>query len=248
MVSFRPSGRLGNFLFTMAATIAYAKKNGIEYSAPTKTNHTFHNPVYLPHLANPNWIEGREDVIVNEKVLYKYDEIPFKEEWRDKQIVLRGYFQNPAYFEEYRKEIVEAFDLSRRDFNKGTVSVHVRRGDYLTLPEKHPAVTKEWYENAMKLFPDHEFLFFSDDIEWCQREFGGRMDCSFSVRQSELDDLKLMIGCEHFINSASTFSWMGAWLNTNQNKRVIVPKQWLMPQSSNQWTESLIPSEWERIK
>lgn len=247
MISFKPMGRLGNFLFSFAATIAYAKKHGIEYSAPTLTNDNFWNPVYLPHLVNPKFDQGRADVIVNEKVLYKFDEIPFKEEWRDKQIVLRGYFQNPAYFENYRKEIIEAFGLSRYDFNKGTVSVHVRRGDYLTLLEKHPSVTKGWYENAMKQFPDHEFLFFSDDIEWCQREFGGRRDCEFVVRERGIDGLKLMTGCEHHINSASTFSWMGAWLNTNKDKKVIVPKQWLMPQSSNQWTEEIVPKGWIRI-
>lgn len=246
MVSFKPSGRLGNFLFEMAVTIAYAKKNNIQYSAPSQTNHTFHNPIYLQHLVNPKWENGKEEVIVNEKILYKFDEIEFKEEWRDKQIVLKGYWQNPKYFEDYRSEILEAFNLSDINFLKETVSVHIRRGDYLTLPEKHPVVTKEWYEDAMKLFPNYEFIFFSDDIQWCQQQFGGRPDCTFSVRNSEIADMQLMTKCEHFINSASTFSWMGAWLSRNENKRVIVPKQWLMSQSSNQWTEEIVPKEWER--
>lgn len=246
MVSFIPNGRAGNFFFCMMTAIAYAKKNNIQFSAPSTTNSQKHNPIYFPYLINPKWQVGLEEIVLNEKILYKYDELPFKEEWRNKQIVLRGYFQSEKYFKDYRKEIIEIFDFNT-SIAKNTVSVHVRRTDYLTLPDKHPVVTKEWYENAMKQFPNYEFMFFSDDIEWCQREFGGRKDCSFSVRKSELDDLKLMIGCEHFINSASTFSWMGSWLSTNENKRIIVPKQWLMPQSSNEWTEEIVPKTWIRI-
>lgn len=245
MVSFKPIGRLGNYLFELFATIAYVKKHGLEFSAPGITNDQLWNPIYFPNLINPKFDQGRADIIINEKILFKYDEIPFKEEWRDKQIVLRGYWQNPMYFEEYREEILKAFNLPSK-INIDTVSVHVRRGDYLNLKEKHPEVTKEWYEEQMKLFPKHEFVFFSDDIQWCQQQFGGRIDCTFAIRNSELEDLILMSQCEHFINSASTFSWMGAWLSQSKDKRVIVPKRWMSESHSNQWTEEIVPKEWER--
>lgn len=253
MVSFKPQGRLGNYLFQLATTIVYAAKYGIEFSAPALTNDRFWNPIYFPHLVNPKFEQGRADIIVEEKVLFKYDELPFKEEWRDKQIILRGYFQNPKYFMDgnlhdvYREALLNILNFPIREVPmKNTVSVHVRRGDYLQLTEKHPFISKGWIESAMRLFPNHTFLFFSDDIQWCQNEFGGREDCIFSVRRNEEEDLILMSQCNHHINSASTFSWWGAWLNRDLNKKVIVPKQWMTPSHSNQWTEEIVPKEWER--
>jgi glycosyl transferase family 11 len=250
MVSFKPQGRLGNFLFTAAAMIVYATKHRIAFSVPTVTNNGFWNPVYLKHLVSPGWIQGQEDIVVSEQEIYRFDEIPFDESWRNKQIVLKGYFQNPLYFEDKRQLILDAFNLPwypRKDY----VSIHVRRGDYLTLSEKHPSVPISWIHESMDHMEELEnrklrFVFFSDEINWCKEQFGYRQDCSFVEGNDELTDLTLMSHCEHHINSASTFSWMGAWLNRSENKRVILPKQWLMPSHSNQWTEEIVPKEWIR--
>ncbi len=255
MISFKPTGRLGNFLFLAANCIAYAKKHNIEFSFPSETNDAKWNPIYLTHLANPKWIKGKVDVEIKEKTYFKYDDIEFKEEWRDKQILLNGYWQNPKYFQDYREDILSIFDFDCHNWFKHYVngyifiSVHVRRGDYVTLREKHPEVTKEWYENAMKQFDfsKQRFIFFSDDIVWCKQEFGDRFDCVFVEDGSELTDLIKISQCDHHINSSSTFSWMGAWLNKSKEKIVITPKQWMTPSHSNQWTEEIIPKEWIKM-
>jgi hypothetical protein len=246
MVTFKPQGRLGNWLFCVATAIAYGLEHGFSVYLPGVTNDQYHNPIYsMGGLPTTNFSDI--DRIIVEQQYYRYDKLPFDQSYRSQNILLRGYFQNPKYFQDYRKEIIETLGFQYNKHQEDTVSVHVRRGDYLTLQHKHPLVTKEWYENAMDLFKGKEFYFFSDDIEWCQREFGGRKDCSFSVRQNELTDLQQISQCEHHINSASTFSWWGAWLNQNPNKKVIVPKRWLTESHSNEWTEEIVPKEWIRI-
>lgn len=248
MVTFKPQGRLGNFLFEAATTIAYALKHQLRYSMPTKTNHDFWNPIYFDYLVHPKFKPDQEDIVINELEMFKWDELPFHETWRDKQIVLKGYFQNPRYFERYRQEIIDLFGLDWKPY-QGWVSVHVRRGDYLQLTEKHPPVTKQWYEQAMEMFPGYQFQFFSDDIEWCRQNFEHREDCHFNIsrRSTELQDLADLSCFEHHINSASTFSWWGAWLNRNENKKVVLPKQWFTPKCTTQYTEQIVPKEWIRL-
>lgn len=243
-------GRMGNFLFQVAAAIAYAADHGLAYTVPTSTGDTFWNPLYLQHLVNSDYNDRLESVRVEEKREFHFDPIPFKEEWRNRNIILDGYWQNPGYFRHREKEVRESFGF-RWTPKVGHVSIHVRRGDYLTVKRgnmlKHPTVTKQWISDQMDKFKDVRFVFFSDDLSWCEENFK-RPDAVFHHGPSEVDDLVAMSWCEHHICSASTFSWWGAWLNRNPNKRIIVPKHWLTPGWNNhQNTEEIVPKEWERV-
>ena len=62
-------------------------------------------------------------------------------------------------------------------------------------------------------------------------------------------DLCLMSLCNDFIIANSTFSWWGAWLSSNKNKKVISPNQWFgeIGYTKNHDTKDLIPNEWTRI-
>lgn len=250
MVTFHPQGRLGNWLFSFAAMYVYALKHNLQWTVPSTTNDTFHNPVYYQHLVNPNWDSSKVVLSISEVEYYMYSDLLFDEEWRDTyNIKLKGYFQNPKYFEGYRDQILSVLIPQGNHFNPGTVSVHVRRGDYLKLQHKHPLITKEWYDDAMSLFKGYQFCFFSDDIDWCIEQYGHRADCSFTRGGGgkELENLLKISNCQHHINSASTFSWWGAWLNINPDKKVICPQRWLTQSHSNQWTEEIVPKEWIRI-
>ncbi len=245
MVSFRAAGRCGNFLFQSASSYGYAKRNGLDWSIPNWTTHPFWSPLYLQHLVHPNY-DRREDVLLNENGM-QYQHIPFEEDWRSRNIVLNGYYQSEKYFAEYRDEIIEKFAFPYH-LESGVVSIHVRRGDYLTLVEKHPPVTKEWYEEAMKLFPDSTFKFFSDEINWCKETFGNRNDCVFSEGRSIEEDLIEASWCEDNICSASTYSWWQMWLNRNPNKKVIFPEKWFVDGWDNHNTSDILPDYVIKLK
>ncbi len=264
MVTFTPVGRFGNFLFEAASCIAYALDYNLEYSIPATTRDAFWHPIYLPHLINPKFEPALPDMVIQEKG-FKFQRRNFHPDMnRGHNIRLDGYWQSEKYFQKYREQIIKLFGYPWESFPK-KVSVHVRRGDYLTTKKegifKHPPVTADWYRQQMAKFPESTFAFFSDDIQWCKDNFrnypGVLFDTSILfhgkswLRSATSDkpeerDLVLMSCCEHHICSASTFSFWGAWLNQNPHKRVIMPKHWITPGWDNNDYSDVVPANWER--
>jgi len=244
MLTFNNAGRFGNWFMECATMLAYALKHDLDFTVPAKTNNPHHNPVYCLHLVNESYNPSLPKIELWENG-HHWQELPFKEAWREQNIVIEGYRQSEKYFKDYRNEILYLMDFpyERKD---GYVGVHVRRGDYLVLRNKHPEVTKQWYEQAMNMFPGYKFKFYSDDIEWCKKEFGNRDDCDFSVGQTEAFDVADGSGCEHNIISASTFGWAMAWLNKNDDKKIIIPKLWFVPDYSLD-TRDIVPENWIKL-
>lgn len=245
MVIPKTYGRMGNFLFQVAAAMGYAWRHNLEFSIPSSTRDKASNPIYLQHLVNPKW-DPRTPAHQIREHTHGYQELPFKEHWRTRNIVLDGYWQSEKYFLEFRDRVLEAFHYPWQHV-PGTVSVHVRRTDYIRLTQKHPPVGKEWYDMCMSQFPGAEFRFFSDDIRWCRMNWGMREDCKFSEGRTEEQDLVSITCCEHHISSASTFSWWGAWLNRNTQKRIIIPKNWFQPGYRKTDTKDIVPESWEKV-
>lgn len=245
MVTFPPVGRMGNFLFECAAALSYSLKHGLEFTTPGETNSNVWNPLYLHHLQNPEWEPLRQEIHLHEDG-HNYNPIEFREEWRDKNIIIEGYRQSEKYFLEHRWQILGLFAFPWK-IKKGVVSVHIRRGDYLELPEKHPVIPPEWYVMAMGMFHGKNFLFHSDDIEWCKQTFSNIRHCKFYDGKDEIEDLISMSSCEHQICSASTFAWWGAWLNRNPHKHIVFPKQWFVPGYCDLNTDDIIPEQWTKL-
>lgn len=239
-------GRMGNFLFQVATAAAYAWRNGLEFTVPSHTTDPKNNPIYLQHLVNPKWDERIPKILLREKG-HGFQHIHYNQRWGGRcNIILDGYWQSEKYFVDFRERILSTFAYPWTMW-KGMVSFHVRRGDYLQLAHKHPPVPFTWMQKAMALFPGYVFVFFSDDLEWCRAAFGQRDDVRFSFGKTEVDDLIGMSCCEHNICSASTFSWWGAWLNQNPNKRVVMPDWWFTPGYQGLDTSHIVPQTWERI-
>jgi len=244
MVSFNNAGRFGNWFMECATAIAYALKHGLEFTVPDTTRDPKWNPIYCTHLVNNKWNPHLETIRLWENG-HQWQELPFEESWREKNIIIEGYRQSEKYFKEYRGELLYLMDFpyNRKD---GYVGVHVRRGDYLHLRNKHPEVTKEWYEEAMKIFPGYKFKFYSDDISWCVQEFGNRSDCEFASGTSEVEDISDGSSCEHQIISSSTFGWAMAWLNRSSDKKIIIPKLWFV-EGYDLCTTDIVPTEWIKL-
>ena len=180
---------------------------------------------------------------------HEYNEIPFHE-----NIVIDGFFQTEKYFKEYRKEVVELFNLPYEKI-EGWTSIHVRRGDYVQYSTSFPPVDERYLGTAMRVMARNgfkKFIVFSDDIKWCKENLNQQKYPEYafiySEGRNEFEDLAKGACCEHNIISNSTFSWWQGWLNQNPNKLVISP-------SKNNWfgkrvklsTEDIIPETWVQI-
>lgn len=146
---------------------------------------------------------------------------------------LSGWFQSPKYFFDLKEEIFEILKFKQEllikanqiwdslDLKKPSVSIHVRRGDYIQSA-LHPVCDKEYYEEAKELFPDHNFFVFSDDPNWCEENMKEPVVHS----GNDLIDFILMSKCNNHIIANSTFSWWAAWLNKSENKTIVAPQKW----------------------
>lgn len=166
------------------------------------------------------------------------------------RIYMDGYWQSEKYFTDIRAQLLAEINLdliekSRHatDLPSGkTVAVHIRRGDYITQASSQ-VLSIDYVNNAMAEFgSNHDFLFFSDDIDWCKKTFTGD-NIAFSNNESDLQDLKQMSEAAHNIIANSTFSWWGAWLNRNGSQRVIAPQPW----TNENTHKDILPDRWETI-
>jgi hypothetical protein len=241
-VTFSNAGRLGKWCFEAATCVGYAIKHGLQFSFPKHTNHPYHSPVYLTEYYNECYDRNLREVHLWEGV-HSYEELPFEEDWRHKtNIIIEGYRQSEKYFKHCEDYIRKLFNPEWQ-LMYGYIGVHVRRGDYLTLPEKHPYIDENWYSKAMNNFEGSQFVFFSDDIAWCKEKFGRRWDCHFSEGRNEYEDLKLLSCCEHQIISSSTFGLWGYLLNRNEEKIGIIPQKWFVDGWGNLDTFDIVPPE-----
>jgi hypothetical protein len=188
----------------------------------------------------------------------------------DSKYYIEGWFANENYFKNYRDELLKDFDMDSKltEPNKAlmneikrinSVAVHIRRGDYLTN-NYFTNLPTEYYFKAINYFCEHidnpKFYFFSDDIQWVKKEFVTIVGAIFVDSNANLDsanstsddisDLMLMRSCKHNIMANSTFSWWGAWLNNNPEKKVVVPKIWFnnLSAQANYENGNFIPAKW----
>ena len=108
------------------------------------------------------------------------------------------------------------------------------------------------YIRKARSFFDNEYTFvtFSDDIEWCKNNIRFEKNDVFVENKTEIFDLYLMTLMDHNIISNSTFSWWGAYLNKNLEKKVISPRTWFrkkLKQIGYDASNDLIPDKWRLI-
>jgi Glycosyl transferase family 11 len=181
-------------------------------------------------------------------------------------IYLDGYWQSERYFSEIaevlRQEFTAKAPLDRENEvlaagidAVNAVSLHVRRGDYVSDPTTnryHGTCSPDYYRHAVdfvasRVEAPHLFVF-SDDQQWT------RANLRFSVPMTFVDanppdcgyrDMRLMARCRHHIVANSSFSWWGAWLNPSREKIVVAPRRWFGTSSND--TSDLLPPNWVRL-
>lgn len=178
-------------------------------------------------------------------------------------VYLDGYWQSERYFaditETIRKEVTvkgppggQNAELVREIVGCQAVSLHVRRGDYITDPitsQVHGICGLDYYAQAVVHIAGKVsqpvFFAFSDDPAWVREHLSlpyplHILDHNDAARCYE--DLRLMSLCRHHIIANSSFSWWGAWLNPRPDKIVVAPKRWFSNYDAD--TRDLFPEGW----
>jgi len=260
-------GGLANMMFQVSAAYSFSIDNNtdcffpnLDYMLNFLNTETTHNPNLL-HADEYNLIfkklkkdsPNRNLRTINFPFEYSDVKLPNNED-----VIIDGFFQSEKYFKHNREKILELFepDNSIKEIidqkyekllTKRTTSVHIRRGDYLKFPNHHPFQGYDYYSNAVNEVKSETdvFLIFSDDIEWCKNNFKGD-EYYFIENEKDYIELYLMSMCKNNIISNSSFSWWGAWMNKNQNKKVVGPKKWF-GSSITHSTDDILPLEWIKI-
>jgi hypothetical protein len=122
-------------------------------------------------------------------------------------------------------------------FDSNSISIHIRRGDYLNFYDIHPVISLDYVKKCLGLFSDISNIFvFSDDKEWVKNNFNF---CDYTLISLNYDyeELWAMSLCSNNIMSNSSFSWWSAYLNNNINKKCICPDKWFGKNGVSQYDD-----------
>ncbi|MEH2952016.1 alpha-1,2-fucosyltransferase [Candidatus Merdisoma sp. JLR.KK011] len=158
-------------------------------------------------------------------------------------VYLKGWFQDQRYFADIRKELLQEFtpkkkikissEILKMIKSENSAAIHVRRGDYvklgMALPHAYYLKAKSVLE---KKIANPIYFVFSDDYQWVKQniQWGEKAEVFYIDEICKLENyeqLLLMSNCRGQIISNSTFSWWAAWLNQNEDKKIIMPKRYV---------------------
>lgn len=176
----------------------------------------------------------------------------------------KGYWQSELYFKD-KTDVLNIFRFTSemlnsqtRDFQnvifskQNTVSVHIRRGDYLagdSVQMFGNICTMDYYRKAIDFIisklEESVIIIFSDDIDWVKDNLSisNSVFVDWNTGHDSWQDMFLMSICKHNIIANSSFSWWGAYLNDNPDKIVVAPKKWHNLHSA----PDICPKEWIRL-
>jgi hypothetical protein len=234
MISCRLYGRFGNLLYISAATIGHAVKHNYSWSVPRQTiSPNIWPPLPFSHL--PEYNGGCYNIW--REPGHNYHEIPAED-----NLILDGYYQSYKYFEHCIDEVRNQFRVpepTENDRNK--IIIHIRRGDYLLYPDKHP-VMPIWYyieavDNIISYAGNKQICIVGDDKDY-MLELASKLGSIISKKYGShaiswgiddyLTDFYKLCSYKYVVISNSSFSLMAAILNRNPDKVVICPdkSQW----------------------
>jgi len=181
-------------------------------------------------------------------------------------LVLQGYWQSENYFAAAADRVRAVFRFRdppdesnaaclNRIAGGPAVAVHVRRGDYASVPEVTaiyglcgPDYYRAAADHLQRVAPEARYFVFSDDPDWAEQNLqwpGPSEVVRHNVGKRDADDLRLMAACDHFVIANSSFSWWGAWLAGKPGKVVIAPKRWFA--GAGHAEADRVPPEWVRL-
>lgn len=257
-------GQLGNQIFVVAATLAYAWDHNAhplfpdfsissEFATQYKLAFNRENFFFRLDISNPPWPFSNTYI---EPRVYWTEPLPAKRDIR-----LTGSFQSLNYFHHRRNELLDVFAPSAAILSElqakysdliampNTVSVHIRTYDEKNHNAGLYFLGLDYYRTAMNLFPkDTTFVIFSDRINWCKVHFAKfNKNMVFIEGNDPVEDVILMSLMKNHIISNSSFAWWGAYLDPRAEKIVVAPEYWLHPWIQPTIRPNLFLQEWIRV-
>ena len=257
------SGGLGNQMFQYAFFLSM-KAKGKSCSLDTTLFQTnkMHNGFELKSVFDipdsPNQASALHSLLIKMLRRYKPKSILTIDEpytfcpdaLESKKSFLMGDWLSPKYFESIKDVVVIAYrfhnicnknvDTANEMHGNNSVSIHIRRGDYLKLPY-YCVCNENYYRQAIEQIKDRVdnpiFYVFSNEPSWCDsfmKEFRVNFKIvNWNQGKDSYQDMYLMTQCKHNIIANSTFSWWGAWLNNNTDKIIVAPSKWFKNSEHN---------------
>lgn len=182
--------------------------------------------------------------------------------------LFEGYWADQRYFFDIREKLYDIFDpglptdeknISVLDeiLNSDSVSVHIRRGDYLKSDTFINLSESDYYQKSIEHVSSNlqqpKYFVFSDDINWCKERFeelniSNVVFVDHNSGDKAFWDIYLMSKCKANILANSTFSWWGGWLNQNEDKIIVCPARLFKSIKRNDLiVPQFYPESWVKI-
>lgn len=224
------------------------------------------NTIEINHLYPSSSLKRKIQSIlpISQKSFYKEKKFSFQSNFLQLSlsVYLKGYWQSELYFLSVNQIIKEKYILdpacykNASDFiqqlsSHESVSIHVRKGDYLKAPYNayYAELNNEYYKRAIgflkEICPAIKAYVFTDDPTWVEQNLDLGIPfvlASGHKTNSMFEDFQAMRSCKYHVIANSSFSWWTAWLSTHQDKQVVAPKNWF--KNIQEDTTDLIPKSW----
>jgi len=274
MISCVLMGGLGNQLFQIFATIAYALENNKPFAF-----------IYTEYLGGVGQTIKRKTYwdsfllslkIFTHKTIHQ---MPIQKEkgfeyskldpvGEENDLMLFGYFQSYRYFDSYFQTICRLIKLDKiklelmRNYSCDCnhISMHFRLGDYKDLADYHPVLDYIYYEKALEFIVSSTdkrcVLYFCEEqdnedvqktIEKLKIQFSKVTFTKANDSLSDWEQMIMMSCCKYNIIANSSFSWWAAFLNQSPDKEVCYPEKWFGSKNEHLNTRDMFPDKWHKF-
>jgi hypothetical protein len=281
MVIIKLKGGLGNQLFQYAYGRVLAIKNNVEvrYEFEGKSGDTareyklgffntkapFPTPEESRKVKKSYGMFSTINDLFKKKILRQYNIGYVPSTLLKKSGYVEGYWQSYKYLNQIKKELLQEIQLKnpidikyaeliKQMRDTQSVSVHIRRGDYINDPKtkaEHYCFGIEYYNEAFEIIREKikspTLFIFSDDIIWAKDNVRTDIPTIFISDENILDYESFILAtyCKNHIIANSSFSFWIAWLDQKPEKIVLAPKKWNNRYQSKY--KDLLPPEWITI-
>lgn len=267
MIVVETKGGLGNQLFQYAVARRLAELHETELKLDVSWNKLYgaRQDHYLGHFNTPENFASIQEIAQARRFKERYYHFDPDVLSLGDNVHLVGYWQSEKYFLEIEPIVRREFtlrngleevdkELAASMFHSNSVSLHIRRTDYLP-GGIHGVCSPSFYLRCLACLEenfeiDHVFVF-GDDIGWAQRSLQLIQPTVYvtpsDIRGNTCRDFYLMSLCKYHILANSTFSWWAAWLCQREDKVILAPRPWFLS-PGNRDEKDLIPNTWVRIE